>query len=254
MDVVEVLIAIRCAGKDCGRIFYRCQADYRGEIYCEGGCRRGAARASKARHEASWEGRRDHAAHNVVYRARRRMAKAQSMIVRDTRSDNLPAGASSCARDEAFASAVEVHAVVAGDGDNGTIDSDDAASAARDAATRNDGEGRSDAGHLGPDDGEPPARCGDADGGARAVAPAGSLCCVVCGRRGLFIRDADDRRPRLRNTDRSLSGPNASSASRRRSTGPMSARLPSAAARARSGSSSCCSRTRARCGPSSSSI
>lgn len=84
MDVTEVLISIRCAG--CDRIFYRCLADYRGHIYCEDDCRRKAARASKARHQASLEGRLDHADHNVAYRARRR---AEAKRVREARSDKL---------------------------------------------------------------------------------------------------------------------------------------------------------------------
>lgn len=199
---VEVFVRVRCAG--CAEIVVFCEADYRGQVYCGGGCKGAAGRETKARDQRSREGRFDHAARNVVYRARRHASITPVKIVTDTRSGKLAAEAMSCVRDDASASVVEEHAVVVESTDDGTNHSDDAAFAARDAAPRDGGEARSDEGDLGPDDGEPPAGGGDAARGPRALAPAGAVCCVVCGRRGVFVRDPDDRRPRLRNEDRPL--------------------------------------------------
>ena len=193
---------IRCAG--CAIVVYFCESDYHDTIYCGEACRGNAARASKARHQASRGGRFDHAARNVAYRARRRASMKQRKFVTDTRSSNLPGKASSCPRGDASASMMETHAVAVESTDDGTIDSDDAAFTARDAAPRNGGETRSDAGRSGSSDGESSARRGDASGGVIAVASTGDVGCVVCGRRGQFIRDADVRRSRVRDKNRAL--------------------------------------------------
>jgi hypothetical protein len=189
-----VLIAVRCAG--CAVIFYVCERDYRGQIYGSRGCQRAGRRSANARHQASPEGRLDHRDAMRVHRDRRRVFAAP---VTDTRSDKLSAEVSSCVRNDASAPALEAHAVAAESTCDATIDSDDAASAARDAAPCDGVDG----GDFEAGDGELPARRGGAGRGrASSAAPAGAVCCVVCRRPGLFIRDAEGRRPRLRYQDR----------------------------------------------------
>ena len=149
-------------------------------------------------------GRFDHAARNADYRARRHASRMPTKIVTDTGSMKLAADAMSSLRDDASASVAEEHAAVVKGTDDGTDHRDDSASAARDAASRDGREARGDEGNPGPDDSEPPASGGDPARGTRPLAPAGAVCCVVCGRRGVFVRDPDDRRARLRAKDRSL--------------------------------------------------
>ena len=137
MDVVDVLM--RFAAPGARAIFYVCEADYRGQIYGEDGCRerRPAAGEGAAPSEPGGASRsRRRVAGRIAHR--RRLAAAA--IVTDTRSDNLAAEASSCARDDATASEVEAHAVVAEGTDHGTTHSDDAAPAPRDAAARDGGK------------------------------------------------------------------------------------------------------------------
>ncbi len=187
MESVGVLIAIRCAG--CAVIFYVCEHDYRGQIYGSEGCHREARRSANARHQASPEGRLDH---RDAMRSHRDRIRGGATPVTDTRSDNLAAEPMSCVRDDASASVMGAHAVGAESTDDATIHSDDAASTARDAAPRDGGERRRDAGAPGLYDRESHSR----RSGARAV------CCIVCRRPGFLIRDPDDRRPRLRNEER----------------------------------------------------
>ena len=187
---------IRCA--ICAEIVAFCESDYRGQVFCGRRCKCTAERAAKARHQRSRDGRFDHAARNVEYRARRHASTMPVKIVTDTRSDNLVAEAISCVSDDASPSVVEEHAVVVEGTDDGTDHSDDAASGARDEDPRDGGEARGLEGGPRPDDGEPPASGGDAARRSRSLAPAGTLCCVVCGRRGMFVRDPDDRRSRFR--------------------------------------------------------
>lgn len=196
---VAVLFEVRCAG--CGVLFYLCEAEYRGHIYGSKGCKQDARRAARARHQASPEGRLDHRDAMRNFRQRRRRAFAR---VTDTRSNYLPAKALSCPRDDASFSIEEEHAVVAESMRDATNHSDDGASGARDATARDGGERRSDACDLGTDNGESSASGSDFSRGACAMAPAGALRCVVCGCRGLFIRDAASRRSGLRNKKRSL--------------------------------------------------
>ena len=125
---VGVLVGIRCAG--CAFIFYICESEYRGQIYGSGRCRQAGRRAANARHQASPEGRLDH---RDAMRARRARGGVAVGSVTDTRSDNLLAEASSCPRDDASASVMEAHAVIAESTDDGTNVSDDAAPGARDA-------------------------------------------------------------------------------------------------------------------------
>lgn len=176
-------------------VFYVCEHDYRGQIYGSEGCHRDARRSANARHQASPEGRLDH---RDAMRSHRDRIRAGTTPVTDTRSDNLAAEPMSCVRDDAFASAMEAHADVAESTDDATILSDDAVSTARDPAPRESRETRCGAGVLGPYGRQSPAR----HRGAADVAYAGTVCCVVCRRLGLFILDPDDRRPRLRNEDR----------------------------------------------------
>ena len=76
------------------------------------GCKGAAGRETKARDQRSRDGRFDHAARNVDYRARRHASIKPVKIVTDTRSGKLVAEAMSCVRDDASASVVEEHAVV----------------------------------------------------------------------------------------------------------------------------------------------
>lgn len=172
-------------------IFYVCEHDYRGQIYGSEGCHREARRLANARHQASPEGRLDH---RDAMRSHRDRLRGGATPVTDTRSDKLAAEPMSCVRDDASASAMEAHAVAAEGTDDETSHSDDAASTARNAAPRDGGERRRDAGAPGLCDRESPAR--------RSGAGAGAACCVVCRRPGLFILDPDGRRPRLRREDR----------------------------------------------------
>jgi hypothetical protein len=94
---VVVLIAIRCAG--CASIFYVCPSDYRGHIYCQQRCRSVAARASKARHQRSRIGRRNHASHNATYREKRHANGVPLQKVRDTPTEKLSDGSFSCVRE-----------------------------------------------------------------------------------------------------------------------------------------------------------
>ena len=98
---VEVFVRVRCAG--CAEIVAFCEADYRGQVYCGGGCKGAAGRETKARDQRSREGRFDHAARNVVYRARRHASITPVKIVTDTRSGKLVAEAMSCVRVDASA-------------------------------------------------------------------------------------------------------------------------------------------------------
>jgi hypothetical protein len=143
VDVVEVVVRVRCAG--CADVVYFCGLDYRGQIYCSVPCQRAADRETEARHQRSRRGRFDHAARNVDYRARQHALMKPAKIVTDTRSRKLAAETMSCASDDTSVSVVEEHAVVAEGTDDGTNHSDDAASAARDAAPRDGGKGRGDA-------------------------------------------------------------------------------------------------------------
>jgi hypothetical protein len=88
---VEVFVRVRCAG--CAAIVAFCESDYRGQVYCGGGCRGAAERETKARHQRSREGRFDHADRNIEYRARRHALTMPVKIVTDTRSDKLVAKA-----------------------------------------------------------------------------------------------------------------------------------------------------------------
>lgn len=180
-------------------IFYVCEADYRGQMYGSERCRRRGRRSANARHQASPEGRLDH---RDAMRAHRSRSEAPTVPVTDNRSNNLAAEVSSCVRDDVAASAMGDHAFAAESMDDGTNHSDDAAPATRYATPGDGGETRADAGDPGTDDGGPPAGRGHAAGGATAaVAPADALCCVVCGRGGVFIRDAEARRARVRHKD-----------------------------------------------------
>jgi hypothetical protein len=133
VDGVDVFVRICCAG--CSGVFYFCESDYRGHIYCGEGCQGAAVRESKARHQRSREGRLDHAARNADYRAQRK-------IVTDTRSDNLASEASSCVRDDASATAMGAHAVAAESTGHGVNHGDDAALGERNASA-GDGKAKS---------------------------------------------------------------------------------------------------------------
>jgi hypothetical protein len=171
VDVVSVLVELRCGR--CGKIFYLCERAYHGQVYCGPRCRGEAARATKARHQGSEEGRLDHRDAMRAHRERRRFARAS---VTDTRTHNLSTEVSSCVRDDAIATATEAPVVVAEGTDDGPNHGDGAASSARNASARDGRKGRVDAGDPGPGDGEPPAGRGDAarSGNSRRC----PLCCV----------------------------------------------------------------------------
>jgi hypothetical protein len=179
VEVVDVLIVLRCAG--CGALFGVCEADYRGHIYGSEACARKARRATKARHQRSPEGRLDHSAHNDVYRAGLRALKAHAKSVRDTRSTKLADEVPSCLPDDASLSAVEEPAVVVESTGDETNFGNDAAASARDAAPGDVGTRRGDARGTGPDIGDPSARGDDVSRGPCVVASAVSFCCEISG-------------------------------------------------------------------------
>ena len=67
-----VLYLLPCGG--CGVPFAICESCYRGQRYCGRGCRGGGRRASSrvanALHQASFDGRVDHARRQAEYRGR----------------------------------------------------------------------------------------------------------------------------------------------------------------------------------------
>lgn len=199
VDIGEIFVRIGCGG--CALSFYVCQSDYRGQIYCDPGCQRGAARAARARHQRSRSGRFDHAARNVAYRLRQAALREQTKIVTDTRSNNLAAEASSCMRGDAYSSTVEEHVVAPESTEDGTEQMDNAASGASDAAV-DSGEIRREVGSLGSGAAASVARRSAHSGLGGSGVPADDICCVVCGRRGRFIRDAEVRpATRIRSND-----------------------------------------------------
>ena len=218
VDEGVVFTEVRCAR--CLRVFHLCEVDYRGQIYCPE-CRRlgdrRSGRAANARHQASPEGQLDHRDAMRDLRGRRVVA---ARAVTDNRTDSLAVGVSSCVRDEASVPAVEAHALVAEGTDHGPNHGDGAAPGARDAAARDGGKTRGDAGDPRPDDVEPPSCGGDAARGALPVAPAGAVCCAVCGRWGLFLRTSGSARGRCTTTSTSRSSPTdrAAAASRASAT------------------------------------
>jgi len=90
---MEPLLELRCG--DCGALFYLCQSCYRGQRFCDDGCRRPARRrqrrAANRRHRHTPEGRLD--ARDRKRRQRDR-DRARRTSVTDPRSPTLSPSAS----------------------------------------------------------------------------------------------------------------------------------------------------------------
>src|SRR3954463_14906120 len=79
---MDALVVFRLSCSGCRRGFVVCRPDYRGQGYCNDGCREleqaALRRRTNARHQRSSEGRQDHVAHQRTSVARKR-AECEAM-------------------------------------------------------------------------------------------------------------------------------------------------------------------------------